>query len=1051
MNGPPTKPSQDSDLSQSPIDNSPDRSRNDRCPSMNDDSTLNLESQESGSRGSGSTFTGLSDIVGLAPANPEFDPFLGSDVGGVTIVRLIAEGGMGRVYEGKQEKPSRAVAVKVMRPGLALPSLLKRFEYEAEVLGRLQHPGIAHIYSVGVHRLGSAAVPYFVMEYIANARTLTKYADDLDLPTRRRLELFRGVCDAVAHGHQKGVIHRDLKPSNILVDATGQPKVIDFGVARATDSDMALTTIQTDVGQLIGTLQYMSPEQFGGDPNDVDIRSDVYALGVVLYELLAGKPPYDVKKKAIHEVIRIVKEEEPTPLSSFSRALRGDVAVIAGKCLAKEPIRRYASASALSDDVGRYLSGEPIQAKPQGFVDGVLRLARKHRGAAAATAGVFTALVGAVIGIAAFAIRAERSRADAEAARREADDQRAVATQATEKANKARDNAVTSRAAAEGLVKFMTVNLREKLLPIGRLDLMEEVLRKLEVYQGERERLEESGQEQATSADLTNRFAFWANMGDLAMAAGDIAAARRHYEKAHAIIAALATQDPRNTAWSKDLAVCHGKLGRAALATGDLGAARGHSEKAVVILERLVSQDPRNAECRRELAIIHNGLGSLAEASGDPAAARMHYEKFREIMEILVAQDPRDARWQRDLAASHNNLGALVSAMGDGTAARGHHEKAVSIMEDLTAHDPRNTGWQRDLSASLNNLGDLASDTGDRAAARRHYEKACTIRQKLAAQDPRNADWRWELSVSHGKLGDLASATGDVAAARECYGKAASIQETLVAQDPRNSDWQRELSVSHGKLGDLARAAGDHAAARAHGEKAFAILKKLVAQNPRNTMWQMDLSVSHGRLGELAHATGDIEAAREHYEQGLVIMETLVARHSRHAEWQRELAVSHSKLGRLAQATGDLDTARRHYEKAVAVLEFLVARNPRNRRWQWDLVVLYHRTGNVAQANESAADARDWYLKAMELADEGFARSMDPEIARFRMRILRSLAQCHHELGESDAAAVCEQRIADLGAESRGDAPQPPTQASRHGSDGTAPDGRTALPALHGD
>jgi serine/threonine protein kinase len=172
----------------------------------------------------------------MAPANPESDPFLGSDVGGVTIVRLIAEGGMGRVYEGKQEKPSRTVAVKVMRPGLALPSLLRRFEYEAEVLGRLQHPGIAHIYSVGVHRLGGAAVPYFVMEYIANARTLTKYADELALPTRRRLDLFRSVCDAVAHGHQKGVIHRDLKPSNILVDAAGQPKVIDFGVARATDS-----------------------------------------------------------------------------------------------------------------------------------------------------------------------------------------------------------------------------------------------------------------------------------------------------------------------------------------------------------------------------------------------------------------------------------------------------------------------------------------------------------------------------------------------------------------------------------------------------------------------------------------------------------------------------------------------------------------------------------------------------------------------------------------------------------------------------------------------
>ena len=1016
MNGPPMQPSPDGDPSESRIDTPPYRSRSDRCPSTNDDFTLDRDSQERGPRGSDPTLTGLSDIVGIAPANPESDPFLGSDVGGVTIVRLIAEGGMGRVYEGKQEKPNRPVAVKVMRPGLALPSLLRRFEYESEVLGRLQHPGIAHIYSVGVHRLGGAAVPYFVMEYIANARTLTKYADDLGLPTRRRLDLFRSVCDAVAHGHQKGVIHRDLKPSNILVDATGQPKVIDFGVARATDSDVALTTIQTGVGQLIGTLQYMSPEQFRGDPNDIDIRSDVYALGVVLYELLAGKPPYDVRKKPIHEVMRIVQEEEPTPLSSFRRELRGDVAVIAGKCLAKEPVRRYASASALGDDVARYLSGEPIQAKPQGFVVGVWRLARKHRAAAAATAGILAALVGAVIGIAAFAIRADRARTEAEAARREADDQRAAATLATDHAKKARDTAVTSRAAAEDLVRFMTVNLRRKLLPIGRLDLMEEVFRKLEEYQRERERLEASGQEQAMPEELTNRSAFWANMGDLAMAAGDVAAARRHYEKALAIIEGLATQDAQDTVRSKDRAVCLGKLGRAALAGGDLNAARALSEEAVAILERLVSEDPRNAACQREFAIIHNGLGSLAEASGDPAAARMHFEKFREILEILVAQDPRDAGWQRDLAASHNNLGRLVSSMGDEAAARGHYEKAVSIMGRLTAHDPRNTGWQRDLSASLNSLGDFASDAGDRAAARRHYEKACEIREKLTAQDPRNADWRRELSISYGKLGDLASAAGDVAAARKWLGKAASIQQTLVAQDPRNTDWQRELSVSHGKLGDLARAAGDHAAAGVHGDKAFAILKTLVAQNPRNSSWQMDLSVSHGRLGELAHATGDIEAAREHYEKALAIMETLVARDARHAEWQRELAVSHSKLGRLAQATGDLDTARRHYEQAVAVLELLVARSPQNLTWQRDLVVLYQRTGDVALADESAADARDWYLKALTLADQASSRAMDPEIARFRIRVLRSLAGCHRQLGESDAATACEQRIADLGA-----------------------------------
>ena len=422
-----------------------------------------------------SSLKGLTNALGMEPAQPGKDPLLGCDVGGVTIIRMIAEGGMGRVYEGKQEKPHRTVAVKVMRPGLTCPSVLKRFEYEAEVLGRLQHPGIAHIYSVGVHRLGNASVPYFVMENIANARTLTQYATDLKLPTRQRLDLFRSVCDAVAHGHEKGVIHRDLKPNNILVDATGQPKVIDFGVARATDSDMALTTMQTDVGQLIGTLQYMSPEQFDADPNDIDIRSDVYALGVILYELLAGKMPYDVKKKAIYEVMRIVKEEEPTPLSSFNRALRGDVAVIAGKCLEKDRGRRYSSASEVGADIGRYLTGDSISASPPGFVDGLARLARKHRATATAVAGVFAALVIAVIGIGIFASQAEEARLEAVKSKTAAEKQRELVKQKDNEAAEARAAKKREQRTARSLVQLVLSSAKKWAESNGPVTVLNEL------------------------------------------------------------------------------------------------------------------------------------------------------------------------------------------------------------------------------------------------------------------------------------------------------------------------------------------------------------------------------------------------------------------------------------------------------------------------------------------------------------------------------------------------------------------------------------------------
>ena len=247
------------------------------------------------------------------------------------------------------------------------------------------------------------------MEYVPDARPITEYAEEKKLGTRERLQLFAQVCDAVHHGHQKGIIHRDLKPGNILVDPQGQVKIIDFGVARATDSDMALTTLQTDVGQLIGTLQYMTPEQCEADPHDIDTRSDVYALGVVLYELLCGRLPYDVRQKAFHEVTRVIREEQPTRPSTISKQLRGDVETIALKALEKDRERRYQSAVELAQDIRRYLAGEAIVGRPPSIVYQLRIFARRHKALFGALTAIFVVLAVGLVVSSTMYLRAEQA------------------------------------------------------------------------------------------------------------------------------------------------------------------------------------------------------------------------------------------------------------------------------------------------------------------------------------------------------------------------------------------------------------------------------------------------------------------------------------------------------------------------------------------------------------------------------------------------------------------------------------------------------------------
>ncbi len=390
--------------------------------------------------------SGLSAEDSTAPVRP-----LPEAIGRYRIIRLLGEGGMGTVYEAEQEQPRRLVALKIIKPGLAAGQRLWRFEQEAQALGRLQHPGIAQVYEASTADTGFGPQPYFAMELIRGL-PLQEYAAVNALNTRQRLALMVKICEAVNHAHLRGLIHRDLKPGNILVDETGQPKVLDFGVARVTASDEQATR-QTDLGQLVGTLAYMSPEQVLADPLELDTRSDVYSLGVILYELLAGRLPYDVTHRPLHVALQTIQQDDPSSLSSLNRQYRGDIETIAGKALEKDKARRYASAAELAADIQRYLEDQPIAARPPSSSYQLQKFVRRHKALVAGVAAVFVALAGGVVASTSQAIRANRAgraalveRDVASAAQRAATEDRDRALKAEKTAESERNRAVAAEA-----------------------------------------------------------------------------------------------------------------------------------------------------------------------------------------------------------------------------------------------------------------------------------------------------------------------------------------------------------------------------------------------------------------------------------------------------------------------------------------------------------------------------------------------------------------------------------------------------------------------------
>ena len=337
-----------------------------------------------------------------------------TELGDFRILGLLGEGGMGTVYKAEQMHPRREVALKVIRAGMASRQMLRRFELEAETLAQLRHPGIAQIFAAGRFAARglsgqTAEQPYFAMELIAG-KPLDEFATGCD--EKQKLELVARVADAVAHAHQRGVIHRDLKPGNIIVDSSGQPKVLDFGVARITRGEGEVivgdASMATATGQVVGTLAYMSVEQLTG--GQVDIRSDVYALGVILYQLLCGRLPHNVSAMPVYEATRTILTNAPVRPSTINPLLRGDIETIVNKAMARDVAMRYGSALEFAADIRRFLNHEPITARPASATYQLRMFARRNRLLVGAGAAIAAVVVGAAVGMTVLYFQADHQR-----------------------------------------------------------------------------------------------------------------------------------------------------------------------------------------------------------------------------------------------------------------------------------------------------------------------------------------------------------------------------------------------------------------------------------------------------------------------------------------------------------------------------------------------------------------------------------------------------------------------------------------------------------------
>ena len=682
--------------------------------------------------------------------------------------------------------------------------------------------------------------PYFLESEYTEGGSLVDWAEDqgglAQISLATRLELIAQVGEALAAAHSVGVLHKDIKPANILIksDREGTPRIrlADFGIGLIQDKQLLLEKGITAYGLTLpggesstgGTHLYMAPELVEGKVGTV--QADIYALGVMLYQIVVG----DFNRALAPGWERDVEDE----------LLREDIAVL----VERSPERRPQSAAEIAEPLrnleehrARLEAERERQAEAEATRVALEKAQRRRRAfGMIATAASVVLLVVSVL-----AIQAVQARQDAD----------------------------LRRGQAESLIDFMVGDLRAKLAPIGRLDVLDDVGDEAMKY------FASLPADEVDDDELFRRSKTLNQIGDVRIRQGNLEAAKVAFDESLTLMKALVERDPDNGEWQIELGAAHFWVGEVMRRQGDLDGTLDQWLLYQDIAGKLVTKDPTNLDWQLELGYAHGNMGTILDTQGNLEGAIEALRASLAIKEELVQREPRNSGWQSDLSLAYSKVGRTLDRMGDLQAALAPHRQALAIRLALTEEDPDNTRWQQDLARSHSSVGSLLEDLGDSAAALAHFRAELAIDEGLVVHDPTHTGWRRSLASSNQRLGIVVATLRDLDAGLEHHRKSIAIQEELLATDASHAGWQRDLALMRRSFGRLLMAQGDVTSALEELRLALAILQPLVDKNPDDRDSIQWLSGSFVVMGEVWARTGDMQCARSSWAKAVEVIEPL--------------------------------------------------------------------------------------------------------------------------------------------------------------------------------